>query len=231
MLFNNIFLLEVLILLSILFYTCSTNLLILLYTGFLYLMLIGTLALINDADIYIGFLWVIDLGVGLVFFIFILHFTSFLFQKSYFNLSARHFFTLLLTTFSMIILYYFIANPADNTFNGDLLKTWFFKISYMDYYLIYHSAEVTDLNTLRDTYFCLNGFEFFIVNFSLLFGLLAAILICFLIQRVFNFLNYSQIINYRLLHANTSGFIIRNQNFTTQQSMFSSVNQWSKTKS
>ena len=101
----------------------------------------------------------------------------------------------------------------------------------MDYYLIYHSVEVTDLNTLRDTYFCLNGFEFFIVNFSLLFGLLAAILICFLIQRVFNYLNYSQIINYRLLHSNTSGFIIRNQNFTTQQSMFSSINQWSKTKS
>ncbi len=231
MLFNDIFILEVLILLSILFYTCSTNLLILLYTGFLYLMLAGTLALINDADIYIGFLWVIDLGVGLVFFIFILHFTSFLFQKSFFNLSARHFFTLLLTSISITILYYFMASPADNTFNADLLKTWFFKISYMDYYLIYHSVEVTDLNTLRDTYFCLNGFEFFIVNFSLLFGLLAAILICFLIQRVFNYLNYSQIINYRLLHSNTSGFIIRNQNFTTQQSMFSSINQWSKTKS
>lgn len=194
-------------------------------------MLAGTLALINDADIYIGFLWVIDLGVGLVFFIFILHFTSFLFQKSFFNLSARHFFTLLLTSISITILYYFMASPADNTFNADLLKTWFFKISYMDYYLIYHSVEVTDLNTLRDTYFCLNGFEFFIVNFSLLFGLLAAILICFLIQRVFNYLNYSQIINYRLLHSNTSGFIIRNQNFTTQQSMFSSINQWSKTKS
>jgi|TARA_B110000259_G_scaffold135894_1_gene153077 hypothetical protein len=86
-------------------------------------MLIGTLALINDADIYIGFLWVIDLGVGLVFFIFILHFTSFLFQKSFFNLSARHFFTLLLVSMSVTILYYFIASPADNTFNADLLKT------------------------------------------------------------------------------------------------------------
>lgn len=230
MLFNDIFLLEILILISILFYTCNTNLLILLYTGFIYLMLVGTLALINDADIYIGFLWVIDLGVGLVFFIFILHFTSFLFQKSFFNLSARHFFTLSLTALSITILYYFISSPTDNSFSGDLLKTWFFKISYMDYYLIYNSLEVTDLNTLRDTYFCLNGFEFFVVNFSLLFGLLAAILICFLIQRVFNFLNYSQIINYRLLHLNTSGFIIRNQNFTTQQSMFSTVNQWSKTK-
>ena len=231
MLFNDIFILEVLIILSILFYTCSTNLLMLLYTGFIYLMLIGTLALINDADIYIGFLWVIDLGVGLVFFIFILHFTSFLFQKSYFNLSARHFFTLITLSLVLTGVYYFISTPTASTFNGNLLKTWFFKVSYLDYYLIYHSSEVTDLNTLRDTYFCLNGFEFFVVNFSLLFGLLAAILICFLIHRVFNYLNYSQIINFRLLHSNTVGFIIRNQNFTTQQSMFSSINQWSKTKS
>ena len=193
-------------------------------------MLIGTLSLINDADIYIGFLWVIDLGVGLVFFIFILHFTSFLFQKSYFNLSARHFFTLILVSLTTLTVYYFLANPTDNSFNADLLKTWFFKVTYMDYYLIYNSAEVTDLNTLRDTYFCLNGFEFFIVNFSLLFGLLASILICFFIFFFFNYLNYSQIINYRVLHANSSGFIIRNQNFTTQQSMFSGVNQWSKTK-
>lgn len=231
MLFNDIFILEILILLSILFYTCSTNLLILLYTGFLYLMLIGTLSLINDADIYIGFLWVIDLGVGLVFFIFILHFTSFLFQKSYFNLSARHFFSLLLVSFSLLIFYYFLASPVDNSYNGSLLKTWFFKISYLDYYLIYNSFEVTDLNTLRDTYFFLNGFEFFVVNFSLLFGLLAAILMCFLIQRVFNYLNYSQIVNYRILNTNTSSFIIRNQNFTIQQSTFSTINQWSKTKS
>ena len=230
MLFNDIFLLEILILLSILFYTCSTNLLILLYTGFLYLILIGILSLINDSDIYIGFLWVIDLGVGLVFFIFILHFTSFLFQKSYFNLSARHFFSLILVSLSLLIFYYFLSLPVDNSYNSNLLKTWFFKINYLDYYLIYNSLEVTDLNTLRDTYFFLNGFEFFVVNFSLLFGLLAAILMCFLIQRVFNYLNYSQIVNYKILNTNMSSFIIRNQNFTIQQMTFSTINQWSKIK-
>ena len=86
-------------------------------------MLAGTYSLLNDSDIYIGFLWVIDLGVGLVFFIFILHFTSFLFQKSYFNLSARHFFSLLLVSLSLIIFYYFLSSPVDNSYNGNLLKT------------------------------------------------------------------------------------------------------------
>ena len=87
MLFNDIFYLEIFLLLVSLYYILNTNLLILLYTGFLYLMLLGGFALINDADIYIGFLWVIDLGVGVIFFIFILHFTAFLFQKSQFNLN------------------------------------------------------------------------------------------------------------------------------------------------
>ena len=52
----------------------------------------------------------------------------------------------------------------------------------MDYYAILFSNEVTDLNTLRETYFLLNAFEFFAVNFSLFFGLIAAILLCFMIQ-------------------------------------------------
>lgn len=230
MLFNNILILEILILISVFFYTCNTNLLILLYTGGLYLLLLGAFSLINDADIYIGFLWVIDLGVGLVFFIFILHFTSFLFQKSYFTLSARHFFILPLLSFFMIFLFYFTSSVSDNTSNANLLKTWFFKISYLDYYLVFATNEVSDLNTLRDTYFLLNSFEFYLVNFSLLFGLLASIMMYFFIHRIFNFLNYSQLINYRLVQSASSSFIIRNQNFSTQQNTFGAISQWSKLK-
>jgi len=202
----------------------------LLYTGGLYLIFIGLLSLINDADIYIGFLWVIDLGVGLVFFIFILHFTSFLFQKSQFNLTARHFiFSYLFLMFSTYFYYYF-ANPADTSFYGDLEKSWFFKLSYIDYFSVFYSNEVTDLNTLRDTYFLLNSFEFFVVNFSLFFGLIASILMCFMIQRIFAFLNYSQILNMDLLEKADTGFFIRQQNFTTQQNTSATVRSWIKPK-
>jgi len=231
MLFNDTLLLELLILISVIFYLSSTNVMMLLYTGGLYLLLIGILALVNDADIYIGFLWVIDLGVGLVFFIFILHFTSFLFQKSQFNLTARHFiFTFIFTVFSIVFLYFY-STPADNSYYTDLNKTWFFKMSYIDYYTLFRTNEVTDLNTLRDTYFLLNSFEFFVVNFSLFFGLIASILMCFMIQRIFAFLNYSQIINMNLLSKADTGFFIRNQNFTTQQNTSGTVRVWTKSKS
>ena len=231
MLFNDTFLLELLILISVVFYLSSTNVMMLLYTGGIYLILIGLLALLNDADIYIGFLWVIDLGVGLVFFIFILHFTSFLFQKSQFNLTTRHFiFTYLLFMFSLIF-FYFYSTPADNSYYNDLNKTWFFKLSYVDYYTLLFTHEVTDLNTIRDTYFLLNSFEFFVVNFSLFFGLIASILMCFMIQRIFAYLNYSQIINMNLLSQADTGFFIRNQNFTTQQNTSGTVRVWAKSKS
>jgi len=231
MLFNDTLLLELLILLSLIFYVSSTNLTMLLYTGGLYLILIGILALVNDADIYIGFLWVIDLGVGLVFFIFILHFTSFLFQKSQFNLTARHFtFSYLLAAFTAAF-FYFNSTPADTTYYRDLSKTWFFKITHVDYYALLNTNEVTELNTLRDTYFLLNSFEFFIVNFSLFFGLVAAIVMCFMIQRIFAFLNFSQAINADLLRRADTGFFIRTQNFTTQQNTSGVVRVWTKTKS
>ena len=203
----------------------------LLYTGGIYLILIGLLALINDADIYIGFLWVIDLGVGLVFFIFILHFTSFLFQKSQFNLTARHFLFTYVLGMLLVTFTYFYATPADGTCYRDLDKTWFFKLSYIDYFNLLSTNEVTDLNTLRDTYFLLNSFEFFVVNFSLFFGLVASILMCFMIQRIFTFLNYSQIVNAGVLSRSDTGFFIRNQNFVSQQNTSGSVRVWAKSKS
>ena len=52
-------------------FTSALNLLVLWYLAGLYLILLGLLLLVNDGDILVGFLWVIDLGVGLIFFIFI----------------------------------------------------------------------------------------------------------------------------------------------------------------
>jgi hypothetical protein len=230
MLFNDTLLLEILLISVVSFYVVSINLLTLFYTAGLYLILIGVFCFLNDADIYIGFLWVIDLGVGLIFFIFILHFTSFLFQKSQFNLTSKYFVTIYMCVLLVLTIFYFFSGPNDATFFNDLSKSWFFKISYLDYYHILFSYEVAELNTLKNTYFFLNSFEFFIVNFSLLYGLLTAILLCFLVHRIFNFLNFSQVYNLQLLNNTTSGFIIRNQNFLKQQQTSPTVHVWNHSK-
>lgn len=231
MLFSDLFLIEILILVSVLYFTLSSNIMLLLYTSGLYLVFIGLYSMLNDADIYIGFLWVIDLGVGLVFFIFMLHFTSFLHQKTYFNISNR-----LLTLSSYLILttyiyFYFFSYNADSNFNNDLMKSWTFHVTHIDYYSLLNSFEITELNLLRDSYFVLNTFEFFIINFSLFFGLISAILLYFLIQRVFNILNFSQITDANTLSNIESSFFIRHQNYINQQNMPQSVRIWKKTRS
>lgn len=179
-------------------------------------MLLGLYSLLNDSDIYIGFLWVIDLGVGLVFFIFMLHFVPFLHQKSNFNFTKKQLLVYNIVFIFIFLYLYFFSFNIDCSVNGDLNKTWFFHISYLDYYLIYFSNEITELNLLRETYFLINGFEFFLINFSLFFGLITAILLCFMIHRIFNFLNYSQIKNVKILNHLDSSFFIRNQNFVSQ---------------
>ena len=123
--------------------------------------------------------------------------------------------------FLIFILFYFyyLNLPIDNFFYKDFFKNFFFKIIYIDYFKIFYSTEVTDLNIMRDTYFLLNSFEFFIVNFSLLYGLLTAILAYFLINRIFNYLNFSYFYNINFFNKIDTNFFIRNQNFVSQQNL------------
>jgi hypothetical protein len=203
----------------------------LLYTAGIYLMLAWGYSILNDSDIYIGFLWVIDLGVGLVFFIFMMHFSSFLQQKTTFDVSKRYFFTAVPLVLLILGYLYFLASPNDSAMNISASKYWYFNVSYIDYYSVFFSHEVSELNLLKESYFVFNSFEFFVINFSLFFGLIAAILFYFLIQRIFNSINFAQINDNNSLQSIESTFFIRNQNYTLQQSTPQVVRIWTKKKS
>lgn len=231
MLFNDLLILESLVIFSLLFYTLNTNILMLLYTGFIFLTTTGLIALINDGDIYIGFLWLIDLGVGLVFFIFILHFSSFLSHKSIINLTLR--FRLIIFSFFLFSLLFLYTIPFYSTqsyTNYNYLKSWFYRVSFLDYYKIYSTSEITDLQTLKNSYFFSNSYEFFLINFSILFSILSAILLFFLIKRIFVFLNFNYLLNNQLVNKVNTNFFIRNQNFVKQQNTQMNVLLWTKKK-
>jgi hypothetical protein len=94
----------------------------LLYTAGIYLMIAGSYSILNDSDIYVGFLWVIDLGVGLVFFIFMLHFSTFLQEKTQFDTSKKLVQTLTPFMFFLFGYFYFLAGSNDSLFNINLTK-------------------------------------------------------------------------------------------------------------
>jgi len=228
--FNDMFILQVLSFITLLFFVSTYNILTLWYLAGIYLVLLGCWLLLDDGDIFIGFLWVIDLGVGLIFFIFILHYSTFLHQKANVDKSSREFCFILFSIFFLYFFLYFFANPVDIDYIKGFSKTWFFFISWYDYYDFFYSNTITDLNLLREVYFYNNSFEFFLINFMLFYGIVSAILLCFLIKRVFSFLNYNQLINYNMLNFTNSTYFIRNQNFIKQQATSTGTRVWLKTK-
>lgn len=226
---NEIFILQILIICTLLFFINIINIITLWYLAGIYLLSLGFLLLLDDADIFVGFLWVIDFGVGLIFFIFILHFSNFLYQKSLIDLTARYFYYY---PFLMLffLFFFFINNPVDSSFNAQLQKTWFFYTSWYDFYEFYHIRTVTGLNLMREVYFYINSLGFFIINFMIFYGIFGCINFCFSIKRVFGFLNLSQIKNFKLLNEVNSGFFIRTQNFIRQQNTSTGARVWIKHK-
>lgn len=224
------FCLQTLSLVTLFFFVSTFNILTLWYLAGIYLVLLGIWLFLDDSDIFVGFLWVIDLGVGLVFFIFILHYSTFLHQKANVDKSSREFCFILFSSFFLYFFFFFFTNPIDVDYVKGFAKTWFFYLSWYDYYDLFYSNTVTDLNLLRELYFYNNSFEFFLINAMLFYGIISSILLCFLIKRVFSFLNYNQLVNYDMLSYTNSTYFIRNQNFIKQQATSTGTRVWLKTK-
>lgn len=227
---NEILFLQILNLIILIFFINTINILTLWYLAGIYLINLGIFLLIDDGDIFVGFLWVIDLGVGLIFFIFILHFSNFLHQKTLFDLSNRFLLFFIFIILLLLGFIYFISGPSEQSFNYQLKQSWFLLISWYNYYSLFNSYTVTDLNLIRELYFYNNSYEFFIINFMLFYGIFGSINLCFLIKKIFAFLNLSQFKNFNLLNEISSTLFIRNQNFFKQQNTSTGSRVWIKKK-
>ena len=227
---NEIFFLQILNSIILFFFINTINIITLWYLAGIYLISLGILLLLDDGDIFVGFLWVIDLGVGLIFFIFILHFSNFLYQKSIFDISSKFIFLFFFLFLFSFFFFYFFNNSNGKNFNFQLNRTWFFFISWYNYFLFFNSYTITDLNLLREIYFYNNSFGFFLINFMLFYGIFGSINLAFLIKKIFNFLNFSQVTNIKLLTEVNSNFFIRNQNFLKQQNSSIGTRVWLKKK-
>ena len=222
--------LQVLLLVTSFYFVNTFNVITLWYLACIYLVLLGWWLMLDDGDIFVGFLWVIDLGVGLVFFIFILHYSTFLHQKSTLNKTSREFsFALLSITVFGSVLFLF-CSPTTNVLNSTVSRMWFFLLTWYDYYDFFSSPVVTDLNLLHELYFTCNSFEFFLINFFLLYGIVTSVLASFLIKRIFNLMNYAQLMDHSFLTQARDTYFIRNQDYLKQQATSAGTRVWLKRK-
>ena len=156
MVFFDYLFLELALLTTVFIFTYIFNVTTLLFTAGVYLMISGILSLLKDMDILIGFLWVIDLGVGLIFFIFTLHFSSFLHQKSNFSTTSKQFLLLSITILLSLIYFYFFSRSIDCSSNTDLNKVWFLNITCLNIYSTLINNEASTLLMLKYLYFSCN---------------------------------------------------------------------------
>lgn len=214
-----------------LFYFVNTfNILTIWYLAGIYLVLLGSWLFLDDCGVFVGFLWVIDLGVGLIFFIFILHYSTFLHQKSNLNKTSREFSFTCSALISFFSIFLFFSSPIANNSTSEITRNWFFSISWYDYFDFFFAATVTDLNLLHEIYFLNNAFEFFLINFFLLYGIIASVLATFLIKKFFNILNFSQLNGSNFLHNQKSSYFIRTQDYLKQQATSTGTRVWNKKK-
>lgn len=228
--FNDVILLQFFIILILFFFNLSINILSSWYLAGLYLASLGYFLLLDDCDIFIGFLWVLDLGVGLIFFIFILHLSNFLFLHVINNINSKFIFYFFTLSLFLLLLLFFVANPVDWNFNSFFKKHWFLYISHYDYYLLFSMYGLIDLNVAKEIYFHINSFEFFLINFVALYGIILSILGLFLLKRILIFSNINNYLNINTFSKMNSVYFLRTQNFIKQKNTSAGLRVWSKKK-
>jgi hypothetical protein len=229
-LFNEVLILQTLSIICLLFFIQSFNILTVWYLAGIYLFLLGWWLFLDDGDIFVGFLWVIDLGVGLIFFIFILHYSTFLHQKSGVRKTSREVSFSVFGFFALASTLQFISERSEIPTVLQLNLTWFFDISWYDYHDFTDTNTITDLNLLHEIYFTNNCFEFFLINFFLFYGIIGSISLTFLIKRVFSLMNYDQLTNKHIIKRARSTYFIRSQDYLKQQFTSAGTRTWSQKK-
>ena len=225
---NELLCIEITLFLTVLFLMHIQEISTMWYLAGIYLALLGFLLLRQEGDIFVGFLWVIDLGVGLIFFIFILHFANFLTQKVYFDIMSKS------SVWSIALIGFFvkyfslIAFPINSTeIRGG--ERGFFS-SWYDYYDFLSLASVSDLGILKEIYFVNNSFEFILINFMLLYGIVTAITLSFWVKKILSRLHVSSSMTAETAIRSDATFFIRTQSLMSQQQQTTETRVWKKKK-
>ncbi len=158
--FNEYLFLQILLILVIFFLFWITDIYNLLILGIFYLFLFSIMALYNDVDILISFLIIIDLGVFLVLFAFLLHLNKFLTFKNIYDYSFKNLFIVSIIIIFITFFYIFINFTNIYNFNKIIEYTWFFFISYIDYYYLF-VLHIFQLNTRAWIYMHFVLFSYF----------------------------------------------------------------------
>lgn len=226
LLLNESYLLQLTLLIVVFYLFLAISPLTLWMLSALFLVTIGLIGLSLNLNILIGFLWVIDLGVGLIFLVFVSNLVVFgetkLTPPSQQSFKALSMLTILgaLVYLSPSFKPEFPLSQAINPSNSS---------SHLNYYLLFSDKEISQLNLLREIFFYNNAWEFILINYLVLSGLIGMVVFNFSITTSHRQQTLSHLALNIPLNSAIAPLFIRDQNFVTQQQTSHSVRLWEKT--
>ena len=193
-----------LVLLNLLQY--AQSLLTTLYIFIAYIILSGYYLLYINADLFSGFLWIIDFNLLFIFLLFGIYFLNI------FKNNKIYVYNYLLP-FKFIYLIFFILCTKSililNTSLTSVNVTWL--ISYVNYYILYIDNIKTNIILLYFTYFKINIDLFLVINFILFFSIILSIYLFLNINRlklniIYTYYNKKYIIFQKYQNINTQKY-------------------------
>lgn len=223
--FNDFYLCQITLLLTVFYIFFSVSPWSLWICGGIFLSLIGFLGLIANLGIFIGFLWVIDLGVGLIFLIFLSHLMVMGETKLQSNSSRsrKNLPPLLLFFVLFIISPLAVFEESSTSFSGH-----FRHIKWLNYHLLWGDYEISNLNLLREIFFYNNSWEFILINYFTLFALMGLVIFNFSLTQAHKRSIRNSLLNYHKTQIPSAPLFIRDQNFISQQQTSSATRLWEK---
>lgn len=163
-------------------------------------------------------------------FSFTLHLTKFLQVKNSFNLSNLNLNKLASNLISLSVLTYLVNFESTLNISELLSNTWIFFVSYVNYYLMKASFINSDLQILKEIYFYINNYEFFIISIAVYVGLISSYVVFRSSQKLITNLNISLSNSLNKFNTAESTYFFRYQNFTKQTNTVASSKVWLKKK-
>ena len=222
MFFNENLLLQVVIVFILFLFKKTTNPLVFIYLSGFYLFSISFLILSTLSTVFIGFLWVIDLGLGIIAILAVLILTKLFYFKAY-----KHHLSFIYFLLCCCVYIFFMVKF--NVINDYILSIHYpFLIYFINYYLNFQIYNFSELHLIRYIYFYNNISEFSIINMFLFYA------ICFVLSFFFNFFWFKQILRRetiqkkKLFNNTLNTNFMRTQNFTTQLTTSTGLFFWKK---
>ena len=219
---NEFACLETLLIISLIYLFFITSAFSVWLIGAAILFSLGFLGLGLQLNIYIGFLWVIDLGVGLIFLVFLSSLMPFM--ESSFNAPAgreRRLSSAFLLGMLFAITSYCVS-PIPFPHHQHSTST----IQWLNYYVLLLDQEISQLNLLRELFFYTHVWEFVLINYIVLIGLIGMLIFNFTIHQIFKTMNLTALLFDNAVTSSYAPLFIRDQNLLRQQQTTSSVRLW-----